>query len=325
MRMVQLPGFKQETSAVGFGCASLGSRISAGHGLRALEDAYAAGVNWFDLAPAYGAGEAETIFGRFLRGKRHDVLVCSKVGIGLPRRAGMVRLVYGIGRPLAGFLVGLRRAFRRVPATRNVAVPLTPRLVVESLESSLRALGTDCLDVYALHRPAESDVGRDELLRALEDIRHAGKARHIGVSGDVEAARMALRFPQTFSVIQVADDPEARPIERLREEMSSDFAIVTHSILGVGGSLERLSAAIRGATPALKECLLQAGYGADPTRAAARLLVDRALAVNAGGVVLLSMFSALHRSENLIRASGAPQPSAIDLVSCLLAGAGGPV
>ena len=45
-------------SRLGFGCASLGSRVAAADGLNALAAAFDAGVNWFDVAPAYGAGEA---------------------------------------------------------------------------------------------------------------------------------------------------------------------------------------------------------------------------------------------------------------------------
>src|SRR5262249_28655811 len=64
IRNVSLPGMRIEASALGFGCASLGSRVSASHGLSALARAHEAGINWFDIAPAYGAGEAEAIFSR---------------------------------------------------------------------------------------------------------------------------------------------------------------------------------------------------------------------------------------------------------------------
>ena len=57
-------------SRIGFGCASLGSRIDSRSGLRALSDAFDRGVNWFDLAPSYGNGQAEAIFSQFLEGRR---------------------------------------------------------------------------------------------------------------------------------------------------------------------------------------------------------------------------------------------------------------
>jgi len=85
-------------SRLGFGCASLGSRVAAADGLNALAAAFDAGVNWFDVAPAYGAGEAETLLGRFLRGRRDRTFVVTKVGMAPPRRLGAVRLAYALGR-----------------------------------------------------------------------------------------------------------------------------------------------------------------------------------------------------------------------------------
>ena len=81
MRRVTLGTTGIETSCLGFGCASLGSRVGEAPGLRALEAAFDAGVTWLDLAPLYGAGRAEEIAGRFLKGRRDAVQVCSKVGL----------------------------------------------------------------------------------------------------------------------------------------------------------------------------------------------------------------------------------------------------
>ena len=72
--------------ALGFGCASLGSHVSEGQGLRALHAAFERGVTWYDVAPPYGDGEAEEILGRFLTGRRDRVVICTKFGV--PRPAG---------------------------------------------------------------------------------------------------------------------------------------------------------------------------------------------------------------------------------------------
>ena len=61
MRTVVCPGLGRDVSAVGFGCASLGSRVSEAQGLRALGLAFERGVTWYDVAPPYGDGEAEGI------------------------------------------------------------------------------------------------------------------------------------------------------------------------------------------------------------------------------------------------------------------------
>jgi aryl-alcohol dehydrogenase-like predicted oxidoreductase len=318
MRTVTLQGFHIPVSAIGFGCASLGSRISAAQGLQALADAHAAGVNWFDVAPAYGAGDAEAILGRFAQGKRDQIFICTKVGLAPPQRNALLKPVYAIARPVMGALTGLRRAFRRMPSTRNVSLALTPQLITESLHRSLQRLGTDHVDVFALHKPAHADIARDDVQRTLQGLRQAGKVRHVGVAGDLEAARLALAHRETYSMVQLADDPLEQPLQQLPAQGGAPYAAVTHSILGVGGTRERVLQTLRSSgAPALSR-LASLGYGTNPEQAVAALLVDRALAANSGGVVLMSMFGARHRAENLKRAQGPVRPEALALVSDLL-------
>ncbi|MBN8490188.1 MAG: aldo/keto reductase [Burkholderiales bacterium] len=319
MRTVRLPGLERPVGAIGFGCASLGSRISAAQGLDALADAHAAGVNWFDVAPAYGAGDAEAILGRFARGKRDGIYICTKVGLAPPQRNALLKQVYSMARPIVGTLTGLRRAFRRMPSTRNVSLPLTPQLITDSLHSSLQRLGTDHVDVFALHKPAHGDIGRDDIQRALQGLRQAGKVRLIGVAGDLEAAQIALANRDTYTMVQLADDPSAQPLQQLPPAGGPCYAVVTHSILGVGGTRERVLHALRMAGPAAMSEMIRLGYSPKPEQAVAELLLDRALAANANGVVLMSMFGARHRSENLRRVQGTPKPEALQWVSRLLA------
>ena len=72
--------------------------------------------------------------------------------------------------------------------TSNTKLPLTAELVTASLEASLRRLGTDHVDLYALHNAEPAEIAREELLRALEDILAAGKARALAVAGSPEVA-----------------------------------------------------------------------------------------------------------------------------------------
>ena len=88
MRRVTLGTTGIETSCLGFGCASLGSRVGAAPGLRALAAAHDAGVAWFDLAPLYGAGRAEEIAGRFLGAAPATASSCQQ-GRPRPRRRPM--------------------------------------------------------------------------------------------------------------------------------------------------------------------------------------------------------------------------------------------
>ena len=181
-------------SRLGFGCASLGSRIAPGDGLHALAAAFDAGVNWFDVAPAYGAGEAETLLGRFLRGRRERAFVVTKVGMAPPRRLGALRLAYTLGRPFAARAKALRSGFRSLGATRNRRMPLTAELVERSIGESLRRLGVDCVDVYALHDPDPADVAREDICAALARVIEHGQARAVAVAGHFDACRAALRW-----------------------------------------------------------------------------------------------------------------------------------
>src|SRR5258708_34049436 len=83
-------------SAIGMGCASLGSRVGRREGLRALNRAYDAGVTWFDVAPSYGDAEAETILGEFVQGRRDKIKLSTKVGI----RPAPTPLVMRVAKPI---------------------------------------------------------------------------------------------------------------------------------------------------------------------------------------------------------------------------------
>jgi 1-deoxyxylulose-5-phosphate synthase len=122
------------------------------------------GINVFDCANTYGnrsafdrdgaptaeqRRHAEELLGRALRGRRDDVLVCTKVGEPV-----------GDGQN--------DRGASRVHILREV-------------ERSLRRLGTDRIDVYHVHLP-DPDTPIDETLRALDDLVRQGKVRHIGLS-----------------------------------------------------------------------------------------------------------------------------------------------
>ncbi|WP_240345132.1 aldo/keto reductase [Novosphingobium sp. THN1] len=182
------------------GCASLGSRYGAGAGLRALEAAFDSGITWFDVAPAYGAGEAEPILGRFLQGRREQVQVCTKVGLAAPQRGLVRKLLLPVARPVVARMKGLRGKIRQSGATTNISLPLTAELIETSIARSLARLRTDRVEVYALHDPNPDDLARDDVLRALERVVARGQARHVAVAGELDAAlrgRRAVPSPRS--------------------------------------------------------------------------------------------------------------------------------
>ena len=148
-----------EVSAIGLGCMNLshayGAPVSAEQGERVLLAALDAGVTLFDTAALYGFGANETLVGKVLKPHRHKVILASKCGM------------QGVDVTGDGKLV---RVIDGRPATLQ-----------KTLESSLRRLQTDVIDLYYLHRwdktvPIEDSVG------ALADMVKKGHIRSIGLS-----------------------------------------------------------------------------------------------------------------------------------------------
>lgn len=263
-------------SKLGFGCASLGSRISARKGARALSEGFEAGINWFDVAPSYGDGAAEEILGGFVQRRRDRCFICTKVGVeppGIGRRAAAFR-------PFARALVQLAPVTRKIIASRRQAptrAPLSRALIMRSVERSLVRLGTDYVDVLALHDPSVEDFAQEEVVRALEDIHHAGKARTIGVAGSVDAIAAAAAGGLNFGIAQFS----AGQIDKARTvlgDLTRPVRLITHSV----SSLER------GRTMSEKLAV--------------------ALTENREGTVLISMYTKKNLEENLETLSETREP-----------------
>jgi len=118
--------------------------------IRIIHRALDAGINFVDTADVYSRGESEEIVAKALAGgKRDNVVLATKVHGTMgddPNQFGNSR-----------------------------------RWIVEEVDSSLRRLGTDWIDLYQIHRP-EPDTDIDETLGVLTDLVRAGKIRYFGSS-----------------------------------------------------------------------------------------------------------------------------------------------
>ncbi|BCW89861.1 hypothetical protein sos41_30290 [Alphaproteobacteria bacterium SO-S41] len=303
MRNVTLDGVGP-VSALGFGCASLGSRVSAATGRAAIERALAAGVTWFDVAPSYGDGGAEKILGEALRGA--NVAVVTKVGLVAPRRNIAKRAIGSIARPLVAAIPALRPLVKRLRPDGAQRVALDGETVRISLFQSLERLGRDSVAVLALHEPSLDDVRNPDVIAALTDLRDQGLAARIGVAGspDVIAAARAAGLP--VDVAQVANSPFARNLTALK---GAPAFTVTHSVFGVAGALDALKRVARQKPEAIK---------ALDTDDLPALLLDYAFAVNPEGVVITSNYAAGHLAANAAVASRAPDVSLVAKVDALI-------
>jgi aryl-alcohol dehydrogenase-like predicted oxidoreductase len=114
-----------------------------------LRAALDAGITFFDTADCYGAGNSETILGKFLGPERQRVVIATKFGIPM-----------GEGPYMGG-------------ASR--------RYTIQACEASLTRLGTDYIDVLFVHVP-DGDTPIAETLDALNTLIDQGKVRYIGCS-----------------------------------------------------------------------------------------------------------------------------------------------
>ncbi|MCZ4344405.1 aldo/keto reductase [Devosia neptuniae] len=115
-----------------------------------LEKALELGINFFDLADMYSAGESEVVVGRVLASQpRHKLVLATK----------------------------LYNPMSQDPNDRG----LSRKHIFEAIDGSLRRLGTDYIDLYQLHR-FDYETPLEETLDALNDVVRAGKVRYLGAS-----------------------------------------------------------------------------------------------------------------------------------------------
>jgi aryl-alcohol dehydrogenase-like predicted oxidoreductase len=311
MRRVDFVALGRSVSALGFGCASLGSRIDAKRGTEALVRAYEAGVSWFDVAPSYGDGHAEELLGTFLVGKRSQVTLCTKVGI-LPGRASLAARIV---KPVAQHVLHLAPRLRKFAIKYRpppLRMGMTGSFIESSIQGSLKRLQTDCVDVLALHEASLADVEREDVLRALDNVISRGYTRSISMAGDLNVALHAVALMERVSVIQVANSPFVPNVELAKQRLARGklVSFVTHGVYGHDGSLDTLAEVI-GKEKAKSALLKSHGYQGTPREMAADFLLDFALVSNPEGVVLLSMYQRSHLRSNLDRLTAAPPPQVV--------------
>ncbi|HEX4821186.1 MAG TPA: aldo/keto reductase [Acidimicrobiales bacterium] len=142
-------------SVVGLGCNNFGGRIDLDATRAVVDAALDEGINFFDTADIYGGTKSEELLGQVLAGRRDDVIVATKFGM-------------GDGTTL--------------PAGASAAS------VVAAAEGSLRRLAMDHIDLYQLHLP-DDKTPIDETLEAMDRLVRDGKVREIGCS-NFDGARL---------------------------------------------------------------------------------------------------------------------------------------
>ena len=167
---------------------------------RALE----LGVNLFDSAQAYGFGVAEEFLARALRGTaRDEVVIATKGGI---REEGS-----------------------------GIARDSSPRIIRQGIESSLRALETDYIDLYQIHWP-DPKTPFEETGEVLREMLDSGKIRHVGVSNFTPDQMQAFSSTLPVETLQPPYHMFRRDIESeiLPYVMAHDIGVLIYSPLAHG-------------------------------------------------------------------------------------------
>ncbi|MCA1030616.1 aldo/keto reductase [Bacillus timonensis] len=138
-------------SEIGLGCMSLGT--DENKAISIIDEAIDNGVNYLDTADLYDFGLNEEFVGKAIKGKRHDIILATKVG-NRPHEAGDKR----------GWYWDASKTY-----------------IKEAVKNSLRRLDTDYIDLYQLHGGTMEDK-IDETIEAFEELVKEGFIRYYGIS-----------------------------------------------------------------------------------------------------------------------------------------------
>jgi aryl-alcohol dehydrogenase-like predicted oxidoreductase len=220
-------------SKLGYGTSALLGPNSREYALSLLETAFDNGITHFDTARAYGSGDAEGVVGEFLAGKRDQVTVTTKLGTAPPAGLARQKLLRSAVRRVMRLSPRLREALGRQGARMVQRHNFSPEEARTSLETSLRELRVDHIDVLLLHGGRPEDC-TPELFAYLDGARREGKIGRIGVGTDVESAVTILRdAPQFAEVVQFEHSVLAPGVSRIPAD--SGATVITHgSLAGLG-------------------------------------------------------------------------------------------
>jgi len=165
-----------------------GSQVENDTALACVREALEVGITTFDTADVYANTAAETVLGAALKGQRRESLE-------------IFTKVFGPTGPKGHNDVGLSR-----------------KHIMESIDGSLRRLGTDYVDLYQAHR-FDYETPLEETFQAFADIVRGGKALYIGVSEwTEEQLRAGHALAAEFKVQLISNQPEYSALWRVIEE-----------------------------------------------------------------------------------------------------------
>ena len=177
-----------------------GSQVEQDQALACVRQALDVGITTFDTADAYAKTKAESVLGEALKGERREGLEI------------FTKVFFPIGQPGQNDH-GLSR-----------------KHIQESINGSLRRLGTDYVDLYQAHR-FDDQTPLEETMEAFADVVHQGKALYIGVSEwNAAQLREGHRLARELRIPFVSNQPQYNMLWRVIESE----VVPTSRALGIG-------------------------------------------------------------------------------------------
>lgn len=206
MRYSKLGSTDMSVSALTVGTWAIGGAgwgdVDRKESIAAIKEMINNGVNFIDTAIVYNDSVSEQIVGEAIRGMRDKIYISTKGGI---------------------FNKG-----------KHVVRDGTKENIFEQCNESLKNLGTDYIDVYFVHWP-DHNVPFAETMDALNELKKAGKIRHIGVSNftidDIyEAGKYATidAFQPPYSMVERSQEYLIKWIH------GHNTGVMTYGSLGAG-------------------------------------------------------------------------------------------
>jgi aryl-alcohol dehydrogenase-like predicted oxidoreductase len=148
-------------SEIGFGAWAIGGDMwgpqNDNDSIQALHKAVDLGVNFIDTAQGYGNGHSEEIIGKFLKERKEEIFVATKIPP-----------VEGNQWP--------------PPENQDVNICYPKEYIIKQCEISLKRLQREYIDVLQFHTWATHFNIQNEWYEAMARLKEEGKIRAIGVS-----------------------------------------------------------------------------------------------------------------------------------------------
>ncbi|MDZ7763017.1 MAG: aldo/keto reductase [Melioribacteraceae bacterium] len=173
-----------DVSEISFGAWAIGGTwgsVNDDESLKALNRAVDLGINFFDTADVYGDGRSERLLAKLRKERSEEIFIATKAGRKL---------------------------------NPHTADGYNKENLTSFIETSLRNLNTDSLDLLQLHCPPTEVYYMPEVFGFLDELAAEGKIKYYGVSVEkVEEGLKAVEFPNVQSIQIIFNMFRQRPAE----------------------------------------------------------------------------------------------------------------